>query len=137
MGLLTNSKAEVIQTYPVFAVKTQMETPPFSLQGHVTKAEGEANKEETLFRVTMNLDKDGSKLFEEITERNLHEHIAFVFDNCAYSCPVVGDLINYKGLELYGMQSLEQAEDMAHILRSGRLPLSLTIKSVDIEQSKN
>ena len=135
-GLVTNSKAEVIQAYPIFAIKTQIETPPFALQGHVTKAEGEANKEGTLFRVNVYLDKEGSKLFEEIINRNLHNHLAFVFDNCTYSCSRVGYVTNYSSLEMYGMQNLQQAEDMAHILLSGKLPQSLSFDSIETEHNK-
>ncbi len=75
--------------------------------------------------VSMEMNTTGSRLWEQLTERSFNEKmpIAITLDNIVYSAPVA-----YKGkiaggrTEISGSFSLEEATDLANILKAGRLP---------------
>ena len=75
--------------------------------------------------VTMDMDPSGAVLWERLTETSYKENrpIAIVLDNVVYSAPTAHNgKISGGRTEISGDFSIEEAQDLANILRAGRLP---------------
>jgi len=72
------------------------------------------------------LTSDGSKLFARATEQHVGEKLAIVLDNVVSSAPVINERIESEGI-IHGRFTIQQAEDLALLLRSGALPASLKV----------
>jgi preprotein translocase subunit SecD len=77
--------------------------------------------------VSFFLTSDGAKLFERATEQHIGEKLAIVLDNVVSSAPVIQDRISAEGI-IHGRFTMQQANDLALLLRSGALPASLRIE---------
>jgi preprotein translocase subunit SecD len=76
--------------------------------------------------VSFFLTSDGAKLFSTATEQHVGEQLAIVLDNVVSSAPVIKQRIESDGI-ISGHFTLQQADDLALLLRSGALPASLRI----------
>jgi preprotein translocase subunit SecD len=72
------------------------------------------------------LTSDGSKLFALATEQHVGEKLAIVLDNVVSSAPVINERIESEGI-IHGQFSVQEADDLAMLLRSGALPASLKV----------
>ena len=77
--------------------------------------------------VQFTLDSAGSKLFEEVTGRNINRRMAIVLDDNIYSAPTIKSKIAGGSAIIDGMGSLEEAKEIAIVLRAGSLPAPVTI----------
>lgn len=77
--------------------------------------------------VSFELSRRGGRIFERVTGENLNERIAIVLDDEVYSAPVVRSRIGARGQIELGQASLEEANDLALVLRAGSLPAPLEI----------
>jgi SecD/SecF fusion protein len=106
----------------VYAVKV----PPggsAKLEGdNVTNARADFNQLNGKQAVYMDMNLTGSHLWKEMTGRNVGRFIAVVLDDKVYSCPRVQGEISGGGTEISGNFTPEQANDLANILKSGKLP---------------
>ena len=68
----------------------------------------------------------GSKLFALATEQHVGEKLAIVLDNVVSSAPVINERIESEGI-IHGQFTIQQADDLAMLLRSGALPASLKV----------
>ncbi len=75
--------------------------------------------------VGFSLTPDGARKFGELTGNNIKRRLAIVLDNKVVSAPVINSRIDDQG-RIEGNFSVQQASDLALILRSGSLPASLT-----------
>jgi len=75
--------------------------------------------------VSFNLTSDGADRFEKVTSANIGKQLAIVLDGKVQSAPSIRGQIRDSG-QISGSFTLEQANDLALVLRSGALPASLT-----------
>lgn len=68
----------------------------------------------------------GAKKFGELTGRNLHKRLAIVLDNTIQSAPVINSRITNNG-QITGQFTMEQAKQLAIVLRAGALPAPVRI----------
>lgn len=78
--------------------------------------------------VTITFDKKGSRVFERITGDNIHKRLAIILDNKVYSAPVIQDRIGGGTARITGSFSMEEAKDLAVVLRAGALPAPVVIQ---------
>jgi len=79
-------------------------------------------------KVALTFDKKGAELFRDATAANVGKTIAIVLDNRVISAPVVRDTIPDGNAEISGgFESAKEAEDLAVLLRSGALPVTLEL----------
>ena len=76
--------------------------------------------------VSLTLTKDGAEKFAEATEENLNKTIAIVYDGETISAPVVQSVISDGKAEISGQKSIEEANELASVIRIGSLKLELT-----------
>lgn len=76
--------------------------------------------------VSLTLTKAGAEKFAEATEENLNKKIAIVYDGDTISAPVVQSVISDGKAEISGQKSIEEANELASVIRIGSLKLELT-----------
>lgn len=77
--------------------------------------------------VNFELSRRGGRIFSRVTSQNIQERIAIVLDQEVVSAPVVQDRIGASGRIELGASPLEEARDLALVLRAGALPAPLEI----------
>lgn len=107
---------------PVYAVKM----PPggiAKIEGdHITRAYNGFDPMTGEPDVNMDMDLSGQRLWKEMTGKNVGGYIAVVLDDRVYSCPVVQGEISSTSTQISGSFTTEGAQDLANILKSGKLP---------------
>ncbi len=82
--------------------------------------------------VSMSMNSRGTKLWAKMTEENTGKFVAVVLDDYVYSAPVVNGKIPNGRTSISGGFSIEEAQDLANALKSGKLPASARIIQSDI-----
>jgi len=72
--------------------------------------------------IKMNMDKTGTSIWAKMTGRNVGKPIAVVLDNFVYSAPNVNEAITTGNSQIAGSYTVKEAQDLAQILESGKLP---------------
>jgi len=72
--------------------------------------------------VSLTFNSEGAKIFEEITGKYVKKRLAIVLDGNVYSAPVIKERIAGGNAQITGSFSLEEAKDLAIVLRAGALP---------------
>ncbi|MES2624675.1 MAG: protein translocase subunit SecD [Pseudomonadota bacterium] len=78
-------------------------------------------------RVTFKLDKEGGKIFGEMTKRNVGRQLAVVLDDRVITAPVIRTAITGGSGEISGGFTSSEAADLAVMLRAGALPAELHV----------
>ncbi len=76
--------------------------------------------------VSFEFGREGSRKFGELTEANIDKQLAIVLDNKVQSAPVIRSRITDKG-QITGNFTVEEASDLAIVLRAGALPAPVKI----------
>lgn len=96
----------------------------------IADAQGNVSEDQTTgarkYVVALTLTKDGTDKFAEATKENVGKKIAIVYDGETISAPVVQTVISDGRAEISGQSSMEEAEELASIIRIGALKLELT-----------
>lgn len=77
--------------------------------------------------VSLTLNSTGARLFEQITRNNVGRQLAIVLDGKVQSAPVIRERIGGGRAVITGNFTLDQARDLAIVLRAGALPAPVTI----------
>ena len=77
--------------------------------------------------VSINFDKRGARDFERITGDNVNKRLAIVLDDTVASAPVIQEKIAGGQARITGDFTLEEAKDLAIVLRAGALPAPVNI----------
>jgi len=77
--------------------------------------------------VQFELSRVGGRRFSDLTGRSIGERIAIVLDREVVSAPVVQARIGARGQIELGGSTMEEATDLALVLRAGALPVALRI----------
>ncbi len=77
--------------------------------------------------VSIEFDGKGGREFERITAENVKKRMAVVLDNTIYSAPVIQERISGGRAQITGTFSMQEANDLAIVLRAGALPAPLKI----------
>ncbi|MBI4685789.1 MAG: protein translocase subunit SecD [Nitrospirae bacterium] len=72
--------------------------------------------------VSISFNAAGAKMFEEITGANVKKRLAIILDNTVYSAPVIQERISGGDAQITGSFSMDDAKDLAIILKAGALP---------------
>lgn len=72
--------------------------------------------------ISMTMDNVGAKIWAKMTAANVHKPIAIVLDNVVYSAPAPTEEISGGRSSITGNFTIQQAQDLANILKVGKLP---------------
>ena len=73
-----------------------------------------------------------AKDWKQLTAANVGQFIAIVLDNKVYSAPVVNDVIPNGMSSIAGSFTVEEAMDLANVLKAGKLPAPAKIIAEDV-----
>ncbi len=81
-------------------------------------------------QVNMVFTKEGAKKFAELTSKNVGRRLAIVLDGTIYSAPNIQTAITDGKAVITGIKDLDEATQIALVLRSGSLPVPLHVEEV-------
>lgn len=84
------------------------------------------------FNVSMNMNAEGAKRWANLTRENVNQAIAIVMDGLVYSAPNVSEEIKGGSSSISGQFSQTDADDLANILKSGKMPARARIESSEV-----
>ncbi|RLB12619.1 MAG: protein translocase subunit SecD [Deltaproteobacteria bacterium] len=77
--------------------------------------------------VLLSFDSRGARIFARITGENIKKRLAIVLDKKVYSAPVIQDRIAGGRAQITGAFTMEEAHDLAIVLRAGALPAPVKV----------
>lgn len=111
---------EAIILYPIRGRKAPLE-------GEVITQASQVFDESSKPSVSMQMNTDGARKWRELTGQNVGKRVAVVLDNIVYSDPVIQGEIPNGSTSITGNFTLEEAVDLANVLKSGKLPTPVRI----------
>ena len=82
--------------------------------------------------VSMTMNSEGAKVWARLTKDNVGKSIAIVLDGYVRSYPNVNGEITGGRSSITGLESVEEAKDLANILKSGKMPAPAVIIAEDV-----
>nr|MBP7219721.1 protein translocase subunit SecDF [Paludibacteraceae bacterium] len=82
--------------------------------------------------VSMTMNPEGARTWARLTKENIGRSIAIVLDDMVYSYPNVNTEITGGRSEISGNFTVEEAKDLANVLKSGRMPAPSRIVQEDV-----
>jgi preprotein translocase subunit SecD len=79
------------------------------------------------WQVSIEFTANGTRIFGEITEQNVGRHLAIILDGTVYSAPRINERIPGGRAVITGQFTVNEARDLAIVLRAGALPAPVTI----------
>jgi protein-export membrane protein SecD len=77
--------------------------------------------------VSIKFNNDGARIFSNVTGQHVNERLAIVLDNVVYSAPVIQQKIRGGEAQITGNFTMEEARDLAIVLKAGNLPVPVNI----------
>jgi preprotein translocase subunit SecD len=77
--------------------------------------------------VSLRFNPAGAKRFEEVTAANVQKRMAIILDGTVYSAPVIRERIPGGNAQISGQFTLEEARDLAIVLKAGALPAPMRL----------
>lgn len=77
--------------------------------------------------VQLEFDKEGAKIFDQVTFQNTGRQLAISLDGKVHSAPVIRDRIPNGQAQISGSFTSQQAADLSLVLRAGALPAPVTV----------
>ena len=84
------------------------------------------------FEVSMVMNSKAAAEWANLTEKNVGKPLAIVMDNVVYSAPNVNGRIDGGSSSITGGFTSKEAEDLANVLNSGKVPAPATIISQEV-----
>lgn len=110
------------ETLELYAIKTERGTDEAPLEGDVVTDARQALDQSSRPAVSMQMNAEGARKWRKLTSENIGRRIAVVLDDYVYTAPVVNGEIPSGQSEISGNFTLQEAQDLANILKSGSLP---------------
>jgi SecD/SecF fusion protein len=82
--------------------------------------------------VDMNMNAEGAKVWQRMTRENVGKSVAVVLDNLVQSFPTVQGEIPSGRTEISGNFTVEEAKDLANMLKSGKMPATANIMAEQV-----
>lgn len=119
--------------YQLIVLRKSKSTGGAALGGDViTDANQEFGQNRASAEVSMSMNGAGAQEWARITRENIGKSIAIVLDGHVYSFPNVNDEIKGGRSSITGNFTLEEATDLANVLKSGKMPAPAVIISKEI-----
>ncbi len=107
--------------FKLYAVKTLPGTGKAPLEGEGVSKSWQANDDNGRPSIKMEMTSIGSKAWARLTGKNVGRPVAISLDNIVYSAPNVIDAITGGSTEISGSFTVQEAQDLADLLQSGKV----------------
>ncbi|MDD4196956.1 MAG: protein translocase subunit SecD [Syntrophorhabdaceae bacterium] len=77
--------------------------------------------------VSLEFNAEGARIFDKVTAENVGKRLAIVLDNTVYSAPQIRERISGGKASITGGFTVEEAKDLAIVLRAGALPAPVKV----------
>ena len=125
--------SEESNLFELIAVKAGNRDGSASLAGDViTDARDNFEQANGRVVVDMEMNAEGAKTWARLTKDNIGKSIAIVLDNYVYSYPTVQTEITGGRSQISGNFTVNEAKDLANVLKSGKMPAPARIVQEDI-----
>lgn len=115
--------------FELVAIKVTSRDGQPALTGDViTNANDEYAQGRGSSEVAMSMNAEGARIWARLTKENIGKCIAIVLDNYVYSYPTVQVEIKGGRSSITGHFTVEEAKDLANILKSGKMPAPARIE---------
>lgn len=109
--------------YQLVAIKVTSRDGKAPLDGDaIVNARPEFGQNQGSAEVSMTMNGDGAKVWARLTKENVNKSIAIVLDDYVYSFPNVINEIKGGNSSITGNFTITEAQDLANVLKSGKLP---------------
>ncbi len=109
--------------FQLYAIKVSGREGKAPLDGDaITSARQEFDDQRGTAYVSMSMNPEGAKTWARLTAQNIEKSIAIVMDNRVFSAPTVQAEIKGGNSQITGDFSINEATDLANLLKSGKLP---------------
>ncbi len=119
------------KVYELIALKTTRDGQPQLTGDVVVDARHEYNQVKGSAEVTMIMNAQGAQIWAKLTRANIGHQIAIVLDGLVYSYPTVQSEIKGGVSQITGDFTISEAQDLANVLKSGKLPVSVRIVELE------
>ncbi len=114
--------------YELYAAEITTREGKAPLDGDViTSASQEFDQNTGTAYVYMSMDGEGTDTWAALTKKNKGQFVAIAMDDRIYSAPVVKDEITNGISQISGNFTIEEAQDLSNLLKSGKLPAQANI----------
>lgn len=111
--------SEILELYAIKMRRGSNEAP---LEGDVVTDARQTLDQTSRPAVSMQMNAEGARKWRKLTGENIGRRIAVVLDDYVYTAPVVNGEIPTGQSEISGNFDIQEAQDLANILKSGSLP---------------
>lgn len=109
--------------FELYAIKANTRDGKAPLDGGaVTNAKADYGQMSSAAEVSMTMNSAGARTWARLTADNIGRCIAIVLDGYVYSAPRVNQEITGGSSQITGNFTIQEATDLANVLRSGKLP---------------
>lgn len=115
-------KADGLELLELFAIKVSRSSEQAPLEGDVVTDARQVLDQTSRPAVSMQMNAEGARKWRKLTADNTGRRIAVVLDDYVYTAPNVQGEIPSGQSEITGNFTMEEAKDLANILKSGSLP---------------
>ena len=77
--------------------------------------------------VNLDMNKDGRKKWSKFTGGNINRQVAIMLDGKIFMAPYIRDKITTGSTQISGFENMEEAKDIASVLKAGELPAPIKI----------
>ncbi len=120
------------QYYELYAIKSTQKNGQAPLSGEVITSASADFDQFNNPSVSMSMNSEGARKWAQMTKANIQRNIAIVLDNLVYSAPNVNDEIPGGNSQITGSFTIEETQDLATVLQSGKMPAPAKIVQEDI-----
>ena len=121
--------------YELYAIRTNRSMKP-DLSGDVVtsaKADVDHNRLGSAEpQVSMTMNQEGAQIWARLTKESIGRSIAIVLDGVVYSAPNVNNEITGGNSSITGNFTIEEANDLANVLNSGKMETSVVIEQENV-----
>ncbi len=107
--------------FPLYAVKMQTGTEKAPLEGESVREARQDFDDKGRPAIKMEMTETGAKTWARLTGKNVGRPVAIALDDIVYSAPNVNEAIEGGSSEIAGNFTVQEAQDLANILKSGKL----------------
>jgi SecD/SecF fusion protein len=111
-----------LELLELHAIKVSRSSDQAPLEGDVVTDARQTLDQTSRPAVSMQMNAEGARKWRKLTSENIGRRIAVVLDDFVYTAPTVQGEIPSGQSEITGNFSMEEAKDLANILKSGSLP---------------
>jgi len=116
----------------LYAIKSNRDGVPPLGGDVITDANSDFEQASNMPVVSMEMSKGGAKRWHKLTQENVEKSIAIVLDGYVYSAPRVNEPISGGRSQISGRFTVEESQDLANILKAGKLPAPARIIQAEI-----